>query len=72
MVFPSLPPSLQQTVIRVEVLKNKGEPDPSSHGWSPPASLQEGDIQRLTPCFWNPNCGSSVEEGKLDVGAGGS
>ena len=74
--FLSLPPSLQQTVIRVEVLKNRCEPDPSLHGWSPPASLQEGDIQRFTPCcFWNPNCGSSVEEvleGKLDVGAGGS
>ena len=35
-VFLSLPPSLQQTVIRVEVLKNRGEPDPSLHGWSPP------------------------------------
>ena len=74
--FLSLPPSLQQTVIRVEVLKNRGELDPSLHGWSPPASFQEGDIQRFTPCcLWNPNCGSSVEEvleGKLDVGAGGS
>ena len=74
--FLSLPPSLQQTVIRVEVLKNRDELDPSLHGWSPPASFQEGDIQRFTPCcFWNPNCGSSVEEvleGKLDVGARGS
>ena len=76
MVFPSLPPSLQQTVLRVEVLKNRGKPDPSRHGWSPAASLWEGDIQRFTPCCrWNPNCGSSVEEvleGKVDVGAGGS
>ena len=76
MVFPSLPPSLQQTVLRVEVLKNRGEPDPSRHGWALAASLWEGDIQRFTPrCLWNPNCGSSVEEvleGKVDVGAAGS
>ena len=76
MVFPSLPPSLQQTVLRVEVLKNRGEPDPSRHGWAPAASLWEGDIQRFTPrCLWNPNCGSSGEEvleSKVDVGAAGS
>ena len=76
MVFPSLPPSLQQTVLRVEVLKNRGEPDPSRHGWAPAASLWEGDIQRFTlRCLWNPNCESSVEEvleGKVDVGAAGS
>ena len=75
-VFPSLPPSRQQTALRVEVLKSRGEPDPSPPGWSPAASLWEGDIRRFTPCcLWNPNCGSSVEEvleGKLDVEAGGS
>ena len=71
MGFPSLPPSLQQTALRVEVLKNRGEPDPSPHGWSPPASLQEGDIQRFTPCcLCNPNFSSTLQEvleGKLIV-----
>ena len=51
MVFPSLPPSLKQTGVRVEALRYRGDSGmkPSPHG-SPPASPEKEDIQKLTPC----------------------
>ena len=51
MVFPSLPPSLQQAGVRVEALRYRGESGmkPSPHG-SPPVPPGKEDIQKLTPC----------------------
>ena len=50
-VFPSLPPSLKQTGVRVEALRYRGDSGmkPSPHG-SPPAPPEKEDIQKLTPC----------------------
>lgn len=50
-VFLSLPPSLQQTGIRAEVLRYRGESGlkPSPHG-PPSAPPGKEDIQRFTPC----------------------